>query len=152
MGRERGGEAGRRGGEGGFTLLEVLIAFVIAALALGVLFRAAAESRAGTAVAAAYQEALARGRSRLAVLDAGPLRAQDGQGDDGGGFRWRVRVAPLRAGVVQGEAGGQAGGQARGEAPMLFAVEVDVSWTVDGRERSVRLETRRLGAAPPAPP
>lgn len=126
----------------GFTLLEVLIAFIIAALALGVLFRAAVENRAGTGIAAAYQEALARARSRLAALDAGPIAGQDRQGDDGGGFRWRVRVAALQVGAAA----------AGGPAPMLFAVDVGVSWVFDGRERSVQLETRRLGLAPPRPP
>lgn len=124
-------------------MLEVLIAFVIAAMALAVLFRGAVEGQAAGAVAARYTEALSRARSRLAAVEAaGPPVAGDQQGDDGSGFRWRVRTTLLQAGAP-----GQAG-----VAPALYAVGVAVAWTADGRERSVQLDTRRLGAAPPPPP
>lgn len=131
-----------RRGEAGFTLLEVLVAFLIAAMALAVLFRATVESRTNEAVAARYQEALSRARSRLAATEAAPLTAGDRQGDDGGGFRWRVRTVALEAGNPSATA----------LAPALFSVSVAVSWTVDGRDRTVQLETRRVGTAPPPPP
>ena len=51
--------------ERGFTLLEVLIAFVIAALALGVLFQGTAGSLGSVRVSGQYQEALSRARSHL---------------------------------------------------------------------------------------
>ena len=129
--------------EQGFTLLEVLVAFLIAALALGVLFRAAAESEASAGASARYAEALSRARSRLAAVDgAGPPVAGDQQGDDGGGYRWRVRTTPLQTGAPA----------ASGLAPMLFGVSVAVSWQAGGQERSVQLDTRRLGVAPPRQP
>lgn len=133
-----------RGREAGFTLLEVLVAFVIAALALGVLFRSAGESQTAVAAAAQYQEALSRARSRLAALEAtGAPRAGDESGDDGGGYRWRVRTTPLAAGTAR----------PNGVAPQLFTVSVAVSWGAGGQARSVQLDTRRLGVAPPpAPP
>ena len=127
----------------GFTLLEVLIAFLIAALALGVLFRGAVESQAASSTAARYGEALSRARSRLAALDAaGPPRAGDQEGDDGGGFRFRVRTTPLEAGPLT----------AAGIASMLYAVSVAISWNTDERIRTVQFDTRRLGPAPPKPP
>lgn len=127
----------------GFTLLEVLIAFLIAALALGVLFRGAVEGQATSRTAFRYEEALSRARSHLAAMDAaGPPRAGDQQGDDGGGFRWRLRITPLQA----------AAPGVNGLAPMMFAVRVAISWEADGRERTVQLDTRRLGVAPPRPP
>lgn len=126
----------------GFTLLEVLVAFLIAAMALAVLFRATVESRNNLAVAARYQEALARARSRLAAIEAAPLFGGDRQGDDGGGFRWRVRTAAVQAGPPT----------AAGLAPALFSVSVAVSWTVDGRERAVQLDTMRVGLAEKPPP
>lgn len=129
--------------DSGFTLLEVLIAFLIAALALGVLFRSAVEGQTAANVGARYAEALSRARSHLAATDAaGPPRAGDQGGDDGGGFHWRVRTTPLR----EGRPG------PGGFAPALFAVSVAVSWTADGRERAVQLDTRRVGLAPPRPP
>lgn len=130
--------------QAGFTLLEVLVASIIAALALGVLFRSAVDSQTSVAAAAQYQEALSRARSRLAALDAaGAPRAGDESGDDGGGYRWRVRTAPLAAGAAR----------PNGVAPQLFTVSVVVSWGAGGQARSVQLDTRRLGLAPPpAPP
>ena len=127
----------------GFTLLEVLIAFLIAALALGVLFRGAVEGQAASSVSARYAEALTRARSHLAAAEAaGPPRAGDQSGDDGGGFRWRLRTSPISEGVPG----------PNGVTPMLFSMSVAVAWTAAGRERAVQLETRRLGIAPPKPP
>jgi len=127
----------------GFTLLEVLIAALIAAMSLAVLFRGTVEGQAAGSIAARYTEALSRARSRLAALDAvGPLAAGDQQGDDGGGFHWRVRITPLAAGQPS----------ATELPPALFTVNVSVSWTTDGRDRVVQLDTRRLGNAPPRQP
>ena len=64
--------------ERGFTLLEVLIAFVIAALALGVLFEAGVGALRGARAASRYEQAIARARSHLALaVHASPLVAGD---------------------------------------------------------------------------
>ena len=127
----------------GFTLLEVLIAALIAAMAVAVLFRGTVEGEVIGNVAAKYTEALSRARSRLAAVDAvGSLTAGDQQGDDGGGFRWQVRTTQLAAGRPS----------ASELPPALYAVRVSVSWTTNGRERAVELNTRRLGIAPPRQP
>jgi general secretion pathway protein I len=125
--------------ERGFTLLEVLVAFAIAALALGVMFRAIGTGLGSAAVAARYQQALSRARSHLA---AAGVRLVPGtqSGEDGGGFSWRVRISvtaqgpPLPAGV----------------RAVLYAVRVTESWDADGRTRAVTLETERAAtvAAP----
>ena len=131
--------AWRARGEQGFTLLEVLVAFLIAALALGVLFRGAVEGQASAAVAARYQEAISRARSRLAALDATPPVPGDQQGDDGGGYRWRVRTTLL--GTAPGD-----------PPPALYGIAVAITWSTGGQDRVFQLNTRRLGTAPPAPP
>ena len=88
--------------ERGFALLEVLIAFVIAALALGVLFDAGVSALRGARAASRYEQAIARARSHLALaVHASPLVAGDWQGDDGGGFIWHLRVAPLASTAVR---------------------------------------------------
>ena len=120
-----------RAGEAGFTLLEALIAFVIAALALAALLQGALTGLRATEAASRTEEALARARSRLAALDAAPLAPADRRGDDGGGFAWRLRVVP----------------EATSGGLTLYAVSVAVGWRDGGTPREVRLETQRLGAS-----
>lgn len=130
--------------EAGFTLLEVLVAFAIAAAALTALTQGALGGLQAVRVSGHVQEAVSRARSRLATLDRGaPLTPGERDGDDGGGFRWRQRVAPL----------GDPLPAARGEArPVLYEVSVGVSWQLDGTPREVVLRTQRLGLLPPEPP
>lgn len=123
--------------ERGFTLLEVLVAFVIASLALGVLFRSGSNALLSADTAGHYQEALARARSHLAALGApGRLVASDRQGDDGGGYHWREHIAPVA--VLPP---GAPSGTAPRPGVTLYAVEVALSWA--GHE--IRLDTQRLG-------
>jgi general secretion pathway protein I len=121
--------------EHGFTLLEVLVAFVIAALALGVLFRGTIDGLHSAQTAGRYQEAVTRAESRLAALAAGSLTPSDRQGDDGNGFHWRERIAPVETAATAG----------------LYAVSVAVSW-VDGGSRTVELDSERIGPAPRSGP
>ncbi len=137
-------DAGHR--DAGFTLLEALIAFVIAAMALGALTQGAAGGLLSARVSAHTQEALSRARSRMAALN-GRLAPGEQGGDDGGGYRWRVAVAPVAtSGPPQPNDPPQAG------RAVLYAVTVVVSWRMDGAERAVSLSSQRLGAAAPEPP
>jgi general secretion pathway protein I len=122
--------------ERGFTLLEVLVAFVIAALALTVLFRGTLDGLRATQAAGRYEEAVTRARSRLAALTAGGLAPGDRQGDDGNGFHWRERITTVASSPVAAEG-----------SLALYAVSVAVSWT-DGSRRTVELDSERIGLAP----
>ena len=117
--------------EAGFTLLEALIAFAIAALALSALLQGALAGLRATQAASRTEEALARARSRLAALEAAPVAPADRRGDDGGGFAWRLRVVPVQT----------SGGLT------LYGVTVAVGWRDGDTPREVRLETQRLGPA-----
>ena len=84
--------------EAGFTLLEVMVAFFIAALATVVVLQAGFTGAAQSSVASRTQEAVARAQSRLASLGVlTTLQPEDISGDDGGGFAWRLSIAPLRS-------------------------------------------------------
>ena len=111
---------GRRSGSAaGFTLLEVLVAFVIAALALGVLFEGAVGTLRVDHVADRTEQALSRARSHLATIGRGvALRPTEQEGDDGSGFRWKLSIRPM------GAIGGAAGGRT-----VLYSVRVQESWT-----------------------
>lgn len=136
--------------ERGFMLLEVLVAFTIAALALAVLFDGTLGGLRATRIAGSYQEAVARARSHLAALDSRATRLVPGdqQGDDGSGFHWRTRVVPLATTVV-GTASQppMTGGTAVRE--VLYSVSATISWQEDGRQRQVMLESQRLGMEAP---
>ena len=129
--------------EGGFSLLEVLVALLITGIAMGALFQGALGGLRAADISGRTEEALSRARSRLAALgQAGPIQPGDRQGDDGGGYRWRERVSPASA---------------RPATPgtpelALYQVQLRISWGEGLGVRSVTLETRRLGSAPPAPP
>jgi general secretion pathway protein I len=126
--------------EHGFTLLEVLVAFVIAALALGVLFQGSAGGLRSTQVAGRYEEAVARARSHLAAMGTNSsLIPGKREGDDGDGFHWQVQVRPL------------ATARAAGGPVELYAVSVAVSWmdgATDGSRRVVQLNSDRIGQVP----
>lgn len=81
--------------EAGFTLLEVLVAFIIAALGSVLLYQVAFDGAANAAAAARYQEAVVRAQSRLASIGVlTSLQPEALSGDDGGGFTWRLIITP----------------------------------------------------------
>ena len=129
-----------RADQRGFTLLEVMVAFAIAAIALAVLFRSTVSGLDITATANRYEEAVARARSHLAVIGLGnTLRPGVTEGSDRGGYHWRVRVArvavttsPTIAGITLND-----------EGATLYRVTVTVSW--DAGKRAVTLSSARLG-------
>ncbi|MCB8876970.1 type IV pilus modification PilV family protein [Acidisoma silvae] len=137
--------------DAGFTLLEVLVAFVIASLAFAVLAGAALDGMRSANLSGRYQEALARARSHLAAIGPSP-QPSDRQGDEGDGFHWHIRIVQLAsAPVTLAQPGGNAG-----RPPVqasLYAVSVGISWG-DRRRRQVELNGERIGiaAAPAALP
>lgn len=142
------GARGRR--DAGFTLLEALVAFVIAAAALGALTQGAAGGLQAVRLSSHYQEALSRARSRLATVGDTPAPGEQ-RGDDGGGYSWQVTVSPV-ATAARPPPGDAPAGDARPGRAVLLAVTVRVAWSLDGAPRSVVLTTERVGLAPPEPP
>lgn len=132
--------------ERGFTLIEVLVAFAIAALSVAVLVRAVSTGMLAAHTARNYEEAVVRARSHLAALgrDA-TLVVGDRSGDDGEGFRWRLSVRPLAAGALPQKAGSPQFGPNR--SLTLFAVDVGIAWTGLGGTREIVLHSLRLGNA-----
>jgi prepilin-type N-terminal cleavage/methylation domain-containing protein len=127
--------------EPGFTLLEVLVALAIAALALVGLFAAGSGGLFAADTAARAEEALERAQSHLAAIgrDAALLPA-DASGDDGGGYRWHLRVRPVASRTLSA-ANGVFGPTT---TTTLYEVDVVISWRGGGRERRVALRTLRL--------
>jgi general secretion pathway protein I len=132
-----------RRAEQGFTLIEVLVAFAIAGLALALLFRGGVAGLSTASTAARYDEATARARSHLAAACHG-TRLQTGtqSGSDGGGFTWQTRVAVARqTNVLRGT-------EDAPQPPLLatlYAVRVTVAFPGPGEAaRQVSFDTNCL--------
>ncbi len=126
--------------EAGFSLLEILVAFVIMALALGALMRVFSGSLHNTSQLERYASATLIAESRLAALGIeSPLEEGATEGDAGNGYQWTTRV--MRESSHIGPDGAT--------AFALFDVEVRVGWR-DGtdKERHVSLLTQRTGPVP----
>jgi general secretion pathway protein I len=131
----------------GFTLIETLVAFVIAAFALTLVYQGVVGGLRAYHVADRSQEAVIRARSRLAAVSAqeSPVPG-DTQGDDGGGFHWHVNVIALGGTIPR------AGTDTASDVSItLYSVSVVESWTEDGQTRTVRLDTYRIGKRAQAP-
>lgn len=122
---------------GGFTLLEVLIAFVILAVASLAVYRGVSSGIAGIDTADARSIALLHARSTLdevgVTIPVIPGR-YDGAFEDG--LRWSVDIATFLEAAGAGE-----------EAPPIGAYEVTVT-VEDARGYPVTLTTYRLAPVP----
>ncbi len=130
--------------DAGFTLLEVMIAFVIAALAIGALFGGTTAGLDATSVAAKYDEAISLARSHLATIGHGSgISAQQTTGADGEGFTWRLRIREASSRELSLTDQDRANDVKPARA-VLFDILVTESWKAGGRERQVSLATRRF--------
>jgi general secretion pathway protein I len=128
--------------EQGFTLLEVLVAVAIAGLAIIGLFQAGSGGLFAADTAARAEEAIQRAQSHLTAVGRNAALVQgEFTDDDGGGYRWRLRVRP--AATRQG----LAPDGTSAVTATLYDVEVAILWPGRKGERSVVLRTLRLGTA-----
>jgi general secretion pathway protein I len=129
-----------RRGNRGFSLLEVLVAFTVLALALGTLLPLLANVTNSARVSESYAHALMIAESRMAVLSAAlaangsaSYRGMSGSSD---GFSWAESVRDYAT-----------DNRATGVAGMLpRQLEVRVSWSDGSRTREVGLTSIRLSA------
>jgi general secretion pathway protein I len=131
----------------GFTLLEVVVALAIAALASVALLQAAGSGLHATRSAALYDEAVVRARSHLAAAMYGMrLAPLDQNGDDGGGFHWRLRVVPVTTAAVR-PIGAAGPGQPASFPVVLYAISTWISWRDGATIREVMLQSDQVGGA-----
>jgi len=133
----------------GFSLLEVLVAFMILALVATALFELFGGALRNAGAASDWSRALLLAQSHLAeAASAEPLREGSAAGtDDDGRIAWQTAVAPYAAPDPDPDL-------ERVSETMttrVFRVSVEVRYAGgDGRERSVTLSTLKLGARNPA--
>ena len=132
---------------GGFSLLEVLVAFTILTLTLGVLWQIFSATAQRATVVQETHRAVMLAESKISELALTDLvRAGDDAGEVDATYRWQRRIEPISEGKRSTRL-------TRPRAP--YRVIVEVQWSPrearihgqDGQLRSVVLTTVRMGAA-----
>lgn len=120
----------------GFSLIEVLVAFIILSLALSVLMRIFSGGTHNAALASDYSRAVLLAESRLAAVGIEtPMQEGVAAGSADERFSWQTSARMLPAAAEAPSALAPVG---------LFEVEARIMWTDGGKERTVVLNTLRL--------
>lgn len=124
-------QAGHQRRARGFSLLEILVAFAIMALALGMIYRVMGSNARHTAGLAGRERAVLLAESLLAAHEVVPA---EGVSDDGesAGYAWQVRSAPYDTPA-----------STHPGAARLHEVRVSVQWQDGERTRQFALGTLR---------
>jgi general secretion pathway protein I len=122
--------SGARGkASAGFSLLEMIVALSILALALGTLYQATGGATRNIRADEKYAYGVELARSLLADNGRVPATGKSASGETSGGFSWYVKTSP-----VNFERTSQAD-------TLIHEIEVGVSWADDGRRREVVLNS-----------
>jgi general secretion pathway protein I len=121
----------------GFTLIEVLVALLIASLSLAVILQILRAGLQTKQVSQEYQIATLFAETKLASI-GGEGKLQPGvlSGTFNGQYRWRVRVTPYRE--------KDTGDPSKGWTKEPLVVAVTVTWGNPAERKSVALKTLRL--------
>ena len=127
----------------GFSLLEILVAFVILALTLSVIMQIFSGGLRNAGFADDYSRAILLAESKLAELGAQPTEGE-AEGEFGEKYRWRSSIRPWA---------GDADTPGMGARPLpvrLMEIEVRIAWGKQGGSgsREIGLSTLQLASAP----
>ncbi|MDF1584266.1 MAG: type II secretion system protein [Methyloprofundus sp.] len=123
--------------QAGFSLLEILIAFSILALSLGVLLNIFSGGLNRAIVSEEYQQAVTIAQSKLAAAGVEwPLADGDKQGQMLDKFNWTLFIQPLNSDDIDAAA-----------APLniqTYQVVARVQWLAGNDDRQIELTTIKL--------
>ncbi|GAB4090689.1 prepilin-type N-terminal cleavage/methylation domain-containing protein [Hydrogenophaga soli] len=131
--------AARRSPQHGLSLLELLVAFTIMALSLGLLYRTLGGGVRTVAELDARQQAAMVGESVLASRDSVTAQGWNESGVSGG-FHWQVSSQPHATGGLLLLPGASGQGEPMDRVP-LHVVTLRVSWQDGLRERNLDVQT-----------
>jgi len=122
--------------QAGFTLIEVLVAFAILAVALGALLPQVSQTLKSVDRLERRERAALIAEGRLDALGAEiPVRPGEFEGQTDDGYTWRAVICcapPMNA--------------APNPMPLhLYRVALSVGWTEAGRPAEIAVQTERLG-------
>ena len=128
----------------GFSLLEVIAAVLLLAIAFGALMRVAGSSLNLTARAAERSEAALWARSLLdSAFVLEPIRAGSSSGRFDARYRWQLQVTPFNP--VAGAPAPNAPALGQDAAPLrLFRLDLEVLWHASGHDYNAHFSTLRL--------
>ena len=120
----------------GFSLIEILVAFVILAMSLTVIFRIFSGGLRNVALSEDYAQAVLVAEAQLSAIGVSePLEQGVTSGEWGDRFRWQRLVELYQPWEQDKEL----------TAPLLgYLVTVNVGWEHAGRNRQISLSTVRL--------
>ena len=122
----------------GLSLLELLVALTLMALAVGVLYRVLGASVRNVGMLQGQQGAVLLAQSLLATKDAVAPEGWSEAGDSAG-YRWQVRSRPY--GALSAQPGTTA----------LHELAISIHWFDGGQPRQIELHTLRPQRRPVAP-
>lgn len=137
---------GRSGRSSGFTILEVLAAFVVFAVTLATLLQVFSGGLRDAQLADEYARAIIMAQSRLASYTAADRLEETSSSGREGDFSWSLSATAYdeRQENESADRGREYNLRVR-----LLRLESKVTWhAADGRDRDVRLATLVLGTKP----
>ncbi len=121
----------------GFTLVEVLVAFVILSVFLGVLYQTFSSGLRGSDNAQRYTTAVLYAESLLAEIgNVQPLEEGESEGGFSNGFRWKTSIRAFKTNNNP---------SIGSKKVTAFDIAVSVSWQSGAEVKYVTLQSIRLG-------
>ena len=125
----------------GFSLLEVLVAFSILALSLGILIQIFSRAMTATALSGAYQRAITLAENKLSSVGLEiPLELSTESGETEDGFFWQVVIEDYPLPDTSWET-----------ASSLYEIRAQVSWKTAEGTRQIVLRSLRLAPKSESP-
>lgn len=125
----------------GFSLLEVLVAFAILAISMGVLMEIFSRATLATLTSSQYSRAASLAESLLNDVGAEvPLEGGAVSGESDEGFSWEITIVPVQLHTED---------PFDADAESVFRVNATVLWRDAGRARQLTLSTMRLAETSP---